>query len=405
MSIKDLKIQDYRAFQHKVKINLNQHLTAISGMNGVGKSTILAVLTNVGEILSKYKTINGSQFRGEFSDVIMYDENYDKPGDKIIIDFADLPENKKEFNVVEQLKFRATRQQSKNKKYAYHKIKGTNNYERIEKESYYTRYRLIPKKVEGHENEKKVKWPSLYLGLSRLAPLGEYDTAITKKIPKNIVPQIVQAHAEILGEDLNEGANLVNLDIGVSHLKSEIDTQYYGFKSNSSGQDNTVQIIEAVLSFEMLKKQLGKSYIGGILAIDEIDATLHPAAQNRLIDWLLKKSKELKLQIVFTTHSLTLLEHLSHIQKNHSEDILINYLSMSNQEPGNVRIKENPSVGYYRNNLQDTYVKMPQENIPVKIMSEDATARCFFDKLIIQAGNQFNLPRFDKLKLSNLLCK
>ncbi|KAA8788083.1 ATP-binding protein, partial [Lactobacillus crispatus] len=81
------------------------------------------------------------------------------------------------------------------------------------------------------------------------------------------------------------------------------------------------QIIEAVLSFEMLKKQLGKSYIGGILAIDEIDATLHPAAQNRLIDWLLKKSKELKLQIVFTTHSLTLLEHLSHIQKNHSEDI------------------------------------------------------------------------------------
>ncbi len=95
MWIKDLKIQDYRAFQHKVKINLNQHLTAISGMNGVGKSTILAVLTNVGEILSKYKTINGSQFRGEFSDVIMYDENYDKPGDKIIIDFADLPENKK----------------------------------------------------------------------------------------------------------------------------------------------------------------------------------------------------------------------------------------------------------------------------------------------------------------------
>lgn len=79
-----------------------------------------------------------------------------------------------------------------------------------------------------------------------------------KKIPKNIVPQIVQAHAEILGEDLNEGANLVNLDIGVSHLKSEIDTQYYGFKSNSSGQDNTGQIIEAVLSFEMLKKTVGK---------------------------------------------------------------------------------------------------------------------------------------------------
>ncbi|CDF70706.1 AAA family ATPase [Lactobacillus acidophilus] len=79
MWIKDLNIKDYRAFQKETNIELSKHLTAIAGMNGVGKSTILAILTNVGELPKKYKTIGGSLFRGEFSDVIMYDAGYDKP--------------------------------------------------------------------------------------------------------------------------------------------------------------------------------------------------------------------------------------------------------------------------------------------------------------------------------------
>ncbi len=398
MWIEKLEIKDYRAFQKSTKLNLSKNLTAISGMNGVGKSTILAILTNVGEISPKYKTISGTQFRGEFSNVIMYDEDFDKPGDKVSITFSDLPENSEKYNVVKDLEFRATRQKSIKRHYKYHKILGTENYKRIEDKEFVTRYRLIPKKVEGHNNEKKIEWPSLYLGLSRLVPLGEYDIAVPKKISPKIIPEIIQAHSEILGENLDENTKFANLDIGVSHLKSEVNTNYYGFKSNSSGQDNTGQIIEAVLSFKILKNELKEKYIGGILAIDEIDATLHPAAQNRLIDWLLKKSEELNIQIVFTTHSLTLLEHLSRLQADiNSKKILINYLSMSKQEPGNVRVMENPPVNYYRNNLQDTYVKMPTEDIPVKIMSEDETARWFFNKLITISGRKYELPKFDEL--------
>lgn len=398
MWIDKLHIENYRAFQKPFDINLSKNLTVIAGMNGVGKSTILAILTNVGELPTKYKTISGSQFRGEFSDVIMYDKEHDVPGDKVKIHFTNLPDDPQAYNVIETLQFRATKQTGQHKKYIYHKLKGDNGYERTLKTTTYPRYRLIPKKTKEHNNEKKILWPSLYLGLSRLAPLGEYDTATKKEIPEKISKEIIDAHAEILAESFSdENTELANLDIGVKHQKSEIKTKNYSFESNSSGQDNTGQIIESVLSFEILKDKLGDKYIGGILAVDEIDATLHPAAQNRLIDWLLRKSEELDLQIVFTTHSLTLLEHISQKQKNNAENIIIDYLSSSSSEIGTVRVKENPVKNYYRYNLQESYAKVPSELPTIKIMSEDETARWFLDKLVNILGKGKTIPNYEKI--------
>ena len=76
-----------------------------------------------------------------------------------------------------------------------------------------------------------------------------------------------------------------------------IETETYSYLANSSGQDNLGQILLAIFSFKNLKATL-KSYSGGILLIDEIDATLHPAAQFKLLDFMKKMSKELDLQIV-----------------------------------------------------------------------------------------------------------
>lgn len=400
MWIDKLHIEDYRAFQKPFNINLSKNLTVIAGMNGVGKSTILAILTNVGELPTKYKTISGSQFRGEFSDVIMYDKEHDTPGDKVKIHFADLPDDPQDYNVLETLQFRATKQMGQHRKYIYHKLKGNNGYERTLKTAIYPRYRLIPKKTKEHNTEKKILWPSLYLGLSRLAPLGEYDTATKKDISEKISKEIIDAHAEILSENLNdENTKMANLDIGIKHQKSEIKTENYGFESNSSGQDNTGQIIESVLSFEVLKEKLGDEYIGGILAVDEIDATLHPAAQNRLIDWLLRKSEELDLQIVFTTHSLTLLEHLTNLEIVKPESILVNYLISSQLEPGFVRVKENPNKLYYRHNLEQTYDKLPVDSLKIKILSEDKVTRWFF-KRILELNSDLNISEFKLLDIS-----
>lgn len=392
MWINKITVHDYRAFQKEFNMKLSKNVTVIAGLNGIGKSTLLAILTNVGE-LKKYKALNGKFFRGEFSDVIMYDKNNDTVGDKAKIYFSDLPSSPSNFNVVKELAFRASIQKRIIKIPKYVKIKGHNTYEKKVTKKEIARYRLIPKKSKNRNNERKVTWPSFYMGLSRLTPIGENDSAIPKKIPNEISAKIITNHKSILSEKEDfKNASIANFDIGTKFPKANITAQSYGFASNSNGQDNTGQILETVYSFENLKKEMedkGDEYIGGILAIDELDATLHPAAQKKIFDWLLKKSEELNLQIVFTTHSITLLEHASKLQadNNNRDKIKINYLHSFADNPGKVIVKENPNPNYYKYDLQQTYSNIPNHLPEVFVLSEDSITRWFAKSLIKFANN------------------
>lgn len=93
-------------------------------------------------------------------------------------------------------------------------------------------------------------------------------------------------------------------------------------------------------------------------------------------------SKDLDLQIVFTTHSLTLLEHASKLQLKKSNDILINYLVSRDFKTGDIKIKENPRKEFYKHNLQDTYNSENRELSKIKVFTEDDTARWFIKKII-----------------------
>lgn len=398
MWINKLTLHDYRAFQKECTIELGKNITVIAGMNGIGKSTILAVLTNVGELKGQ-KTINGSIFRGDFADIIMYDEKFDTTGDKAIVYFSDLPANLEKYKAAEQINFRASRHKASKKEVKYKKISNSNSYSRISKEINYTRYRLIPKRIDN-SSTAKVIWPSLYLGLSRLAPIGEYDSANTKNIPKSISDEILKVHSEILSEDFElDTTTMLNVDVGIKHAKATINSQNYGYASNSNGQDNTGQIIESVLSFQILKDKLGDDYIGGILAIDELDASLHPAAQNKLFDWLLQKSLSLNLQIVFTTHSLTLLEHISDSRSKYG-NVVVNYLRCFT--PGIIKITKNPVKQFYRNDLKETYLKTLSESQHVSVYTEDEISRMFLNKIIsmMQMEKDFSNMRFFDFNIS-----
>lgn len=153
MWINKLTLHDYRAFQKECTIELGKNITVIAGMNGIGKSTILAVLTNVGELKGQ-KTINGSIFRGDFADIIMYDEKFDTTGDKASVYFSDLPANLEKYKAAEQINFRASRHKASKKEVKYKKISNSNSYSRISKEINYTRYRLIPKRTDNSSTAK-----------------------------------------------------------------------------------------------------------------------------------------------------------------------------------------------------------------------------------------------------------
>ncbi len=159
-----------------------------------------------------------------------------------------------------------------------------------------------------------------------------------------------------------------------------INTDQYESITNSAGQDNVGQILTAILSFKKLKKE-NANYKGGLLLIDEIEATLHPIAQVKLINFLYIAAKELNLQIVFTTHSVSLLELLSQkIINNDSinmNDYEVYYCSKAN---GPLKFYRNPEFPVMKSDL---VLAMPGSNIDkIAIYSEDKEARWLLNNLL-----------------------
>lgn len=357
MWIKSVTIHDFRAFQNEIKIEFSPNITCISGHNGIGKSTILAILSNCGELKKEEGThINGSLFRGEFSDIIVGDREYDTTGDKAVLTFQNVPRSTDENTWVESLSFRALFQKE--------------------------RYRLIPKKIPGvRETESKIKWPTFYLGLSRLYPVGEAKTKSKKSLPEEIESELIQLHTSILSLDFGDNLHARSIDIQeTSKLKTGFKSDQYSDTANSSGQDNVGQIILSVLSFKLLKENNPDNYHGGILLIDELDATLHPAAQRKLFDYLFEQSVELNLQIVFTTHSLSLLEYITTVRNKHNntQQIKVSYLRRLSI---GISEKENPTKEFFVNDLTDTYTGAIQKTNKVKVLTEDEIARWFLQEL------------------------
>lgn len=365
-----ISLFEFRAFEKPFEMDLAKNITCISGHNGIGKSTILAVLSNCGELKKSIATqLNGSTFRGEFSDIIIGDEHFDSIGDKAEISFSEIPSNGFQTDssaYVPKLLFRST----------FQKING------------HKRYRLLPKKILGIRNsEAKLSWPTIYLGLSRLYPVGESEIATSKRLPTDIMDELLSIHQELLGMQYDDEARMES--IGLKEIsrkkKTGVKTSTYSSTSNSAGQDNVGQLILAVLSFKNLKSTLLQDYHGGILLIDEIDATLHPAVQFRLFDYLLKQSKELDLQILFTTHSITLLEHISKQYNKKGYDVKTCYLQ---KRTSGIHIKENPTPLLLRHDLSDTYSSFSRPQEKIKLLTEDEVARWFFKYIIKYLGKE-----------------
>lgn len=137
----------------------------------------------------------------------------------------------------------------------------------------------------------------------------------------------------------------------------------------------------AILSFKSLKRLMDDEWDGGLLLIDEIDATLHPAAQRKLVDLLLKEAGECGFQVVFTTHSTVVLEELAskagHQIGDGTSDIEIAYLTDASKK---LKVKQNPS---WHTMANDLFVRGPGGQPPrVGVFSEDAEARWLMNEII-----------------------
>ncbi len=387
MVISELYVEKFRLFR-KNSFKIGRYITAITGFNATGKSTVLGLLGHCGELKSKrFKPLLQGAFKVELSEILKFSEDYDKKianlGSIIFTDYPILGNRP----YPPELLYRSFWQKYSNGK----------------------RYRIIPKKTAEWASSGKINWPTLYLGLGRLYPLGE-SLNVTRFHPSEKLSVeenefIINNMTSILSIR-EEPKDFTIASIAETNKKRGVgfNTDTYNYLSNSAGQDNLGQILMAILSFKRLKTHLGSDWYGGLLVVDELDAALHPLAQNKLVDCLYHQAEEIGMQVVFTSHSLGLLEYISTKTEYNNANAINDYelVSVTNAN-GPVEVVSNPSFDAIYRELMATYCTPASRKISV--FSEDDESRFFIRKLLEKYTIRFKLLEvsFGKNQLLDML--
>ncbi len=352
----EITINNFRAIKNKT-FKLGQYVTMFAGWNATGKSTVLALMANSTELKKQQGlTYNGKRFRAEFNEILKGSLKYDPSGsDKLRIIHDDK-------GVLRTKIFRTAWQE--------------NN----------TRYRVIPKENldDGNFNEAKFEFPVIYLGLSRLYPIGEVDDEyISNSDLKFDIEDdkkwFIDNHKEILSnEDNITDVSDVSLKT-TKKTKLGVNTDKYDWKTNSSGQDNLGQILLSILSFKKLKRKMSDDYKGGLLIIDELDASLHPRAQEKLLELFIKEARSCNIQILFTTHSLHLIKHFCERNKYDNENLRHFYFTKANH---NLQIFENYDYKSIETDLLVSLYHRKTQHKKIVVYTEDEENRWLLKKLI-----------------------
>lgn len=303
---KEFYIENFRKIKDR-KMKIGKKITVFSGQNGVGKSNVMSLIASTFGTKERRRT--GGTFQPEFDDffTITNDEEYltYKSYLKICVEGSNEFLEKEQSCKSDNSGSRGVRIIPRQSKYYSQDSISKKELGRIVKDKY------------GIGPDARIPTPSIYLSLSRLYPVGE--TVVTKhniRGNNNLLTfqadeKFIEWYEEILPNSLDKSG-----DSSISLIQKEINrskqTIYGNLKdaspeTQSVGQDNIGQIISALVDFYVLK-QLSDNYKGGILCIDEIDASLHPDIQIKMFRLLKQLSNELDLQIFITTHSLTILK-------------------------------------------------------------------------------------------------
>jgi len=381
-----------------LEIEISPRITVISGHNGIGKSTILGLIANSSEG-KKHKSLFGRTFRSLFSEIFFLDYINDyqklvnqyeafldyKIGDEILTKKCSVEGNQKikidKEKTIKKFMVEVPREEVE-------KVK-----ELDPNEKYIYRLRVIPRTIpeslalgraSGIGKDAKVNIPTLYLGMSRITPIGEFawdDIDLIDSQPNQEDIDFINEVFDSILPYRNKTNNIFTHNFSNSNKGSKVPDLGHPSLSISLGQDSISSIVTALASFNQLKNKIGIEYIGGILVIDEIEAGLHPHAQKRLIEQLKVLGSKLNLQIIVTSHSLTviktILDHKDALE--YKKDSVV-YLMDTNLP----RAMRNATYLKIKNDmLLVPYTPDIQEELPkCNVYFEDIEAHDFMSSLI-----------------------
>lgn len=363
MKIINIQVKKFRGFKDQ-QFKPGSLITAIAGQNGTQKSTLLGLITqpftiSVDNQMRGEKPLCGGSYRSAFSDKFCLSPKFDKPKEhEWTLSFDD------------------------GRDITMESIVRTGD----ENIRFYT-------KGSHKAGEGYIQFPTIFLSLKRLVPLAEDDKIKTDDsvLTDEEVRLFDKLHNRILIEDVP-----ITSTTAISSTNKQsmgVNTAIYDWNQNSMGQDNLSKILLALISFKRLQEKYKEQYNGGILAIDELDATMYPASQVILLKVLKKYASKLNLQIFFTTHSISMLEALDKLRieteaKLETQgQIKLVFLQHSDN---NVLIKSDVDYNGIYLNLNVAIDEFDQKENKITVYREDKETEIFAKGILKSKANSLN---------------
>lgn len=356
--IKRIHVVKYRKLEN-MDLELSKGINVISGTNGTCKTSLLHIVSNAYQAVTKkcewlqdpsclgvIKQINSS-INPKIESLTKGDKTYNDPANGVKGTLFSV-----EYYGHASLEFRK------------HNSKLSN------------RYAVKPWYRPG-TTEKLPFCPVIYLGLTRLYPFGEYlNEDAVEKLKKNLPPEyqkeIAAIYQRLTGISISSASPQRMGDI---KTRADFESDIAGIDSNtiSAGEDNLFIIISALVSLRYYYESIESSNeVESILLIDEFDATLHPSLQFKLLDLFRQYSVNYKIQVIFTTHSLSSVEYALKKKDNvvYLIDNITSVIKMDSPDIYKIRM-------YLQNQTQDDIYL--SKAIP--LFTEDNEARIFLNIL------------------------
>ncbi len=364
-----LHVEKFRNFRD-VSFELGRKLTVISGQNGVGKSNLLSLIAS-GSGVNK-KSALGSNFQPEFYDFFNIDKGENYEDYKLFLSYV---EEDGTIALTKRLSFK----DDTNTGRGIRIIPRTTN---VDLEDCTLKQAEELAKVKYNVGgAARVRIPTIYLSLSRLYPLGERKetvkvTALKKKNPfyqKKADEKYKEWYNHVVPNAIKNQATLSMVEKNAcSRASLHMDMVNTPPLSQSVGQDNVGNIISALVDIYLLS--LEDEYAGAVLCVDEIDVSLHPDTQIRLLDLFDKLAKDLAIQFIVSTHSLTVLKETINKEKRNSNDYKVVYI----KTPSAPYVTESHTYELLK---ADMFGSLSFEKPKVRIYFEDKIGNKLFELL------------------------
>lgn len=380
--LNSIEIEKFRNIS-KSTLKFGNKINIISGQNGVGKSTILALICSA---VGLHRKISGIDYSPKFHKYLYISPSEaEKKEYKVLANFKCIDS---EMTIKKRLRLKW----NENKRVQIIPELEISDVD-LNKSKYKTKkeYKDHIKNELGIGISAKLNMPAMYCSTSRIYPLSEIDkvgkptneTEISQMNGQNEFYSVASFYKEkynaVLRDTLSDESKFYRYS-KASIANNELSMEINGIEplSKSVGQNALGVIVACLTKFKFLQEKHREEYKGGILCIDEADITLHPEAQLALLEMLCDVSEELNLQIFLTTHSFTLIEKLNQKINRNINDFSINYF----YDSYNPRLKINPSIDEIESDLMSI-----EKNTEVKIYFEDDRSLAVHEFLMEAAKN------------------